>query len=357
MRAYIATGILGTFAFGSKGELLEHRLFPKDPELIAERVGSEDITPEEKEITEGLIGKGYKEIIWDKWVSLKGAECMYMEGNLARKKLQEEFRKLAIDMKWVSKQAELNELMSKVNVILTGKKLKVVKKDKIVMQAVGVVDELDKTMNTLSERLAEWYGLHFPEARRVIHSQEKFAEIVARYGGRGAVKDKKLAKFIEKSVGMDFSGEDVKAVQDYSKTILELHKTREGLVKYLDGAVGGVAPNMTALAGSLMAARLLALAGGLEKISKLPSSTIQLLGAEKALFRHLRGGGKSPKYGIIFGHPHIQNAPKNLKGRVARLIASKLALAARFDAFSGKDRGKEMKKELDEQVKKILGKA
>ena len=100
--------------------------------------------------------------------------------------------------------------------------------------------------------------------------------------------------------------------------------------------------------------RLIALAGGLEKLAKMPSSTVQLLGAEKALFRHLKGEGKSPKFGIIFSHTLIQNAPKEMKGKVARLIAAKLSLAARIDNFSKEDRGEELREELDEQVKKAL---
>ena len=133
-----------------------------------------------------------------------------------------------------------------------------------------------------------------------------------------------------------------------------MFENRKMLSKYLENITAAALPNTSKVAGPVLTARLLSLAGGLEKMSKMPSSTIQLLGAEKALFRHMRGEGKAPKYGVLFGHPLIQAAPKELKGKVARIISARIALAARTDNFSDKDQGDDMKKDMEEQVRKIL---
>ena len=156
---------------------------------------------------------------------------------------------------------------------------------------------------------------------------------------------------------MGFSDDDMKSLQAYSKSILNLFELKEEMTKYIEKETHETVPNISAIAGPLLAARLLNYAGGLEKMSKMPASTIQLLGAEKALFRHLRGEGKAPKFGIIFGHPYIQKADKDKKGKISRLIASKLSLASRFDYFSKTDKSEELTKDLEERVEKILGKS
>jgi nucleolar protein 56 len=130
---------------------------------------------------------------------------------------------------------------------------------------------------------------------------------------------------------------------------------REDIEKYVDHVLKEVAPNLRELAGSLLAARLISLTGGLEKLAKKPSSTIQLLGAEKALFRFLHGRGRSPKYGLLFTHQLIQNAPPKKRGKVARVLASKLSIAAKMDFYGKKEKSDELKKDLDERIKKIMG--
>ena len=119
-----------------------------------------------------------------------------------------------------------------------------------------------------------------------------------------------------------------------------------------------VAPNVTAIAGSTLAAKLMVLAGGLKNLAKLPSSTIQLLGAEKALFRFMKNKGKSlpPKYGILFLHPEVTNAPVEVKGKVARAVASELSMAAKTDFYTGENKTEDYKKHLKKRIKEILKK-
>jgi nucleolar protein 56 len=268
--------------------------------------------------------------------------------------MQSSYRKLAMDLRWVSSQAELNELLSKVNLELTKTELRKEKRDQLIIRVMSVMEELERELNVFSEKLREWYGLHFPEMDREVSSHEKYVEIVARSGRRDAIEG--LEKLAGGSSGMDLSDIDVKELQGFAKGLLGLFESRKGLTRYLEGITRTSMPNTSAVAGPVLAARLLSLAGGLEKMSKMPSSTIQLLGAEKALFRHMKGEGKAPKYGVLFGHPLIQAAPRELKGKVARLVAAKISLAVRMDNFSDKDQGAEMKRDLEEQVRKASGK-
>lgn len=359
MRAYMAVGILGVFAFDDKGKVIDHRLFPKKPEVIAEKLRkfrAGEILPEENEIIWELKRKGYKELIWSKDKTVQGITCIQKKDHIGEETMQSSYRKLALDLKWVTTQAELNEILSKVSVESTKTELRKEKRDQIIMRVISIVDGLDKELNVFSEKIREWYGLHFPEVDSRVANHEKYVEIVAKYGRRESVGDKDLAKLAGKSAGMDFSEYDMKEIQAFSKAVLGLYDERKRLGRYLEEITVACLPNTSAVAGPVLAARLLSIAGGIERLAKLPSSTIQILGAEKALFRHLKGEGKAPKYGIIFGHPLIQTAPRELRGKVARVVASKLTLAARTDHFSDKDNGKEMRREVDAQVRKILGK-
>ncbi len=341
MKAFIGTCLLGSFAFDSKGKILEKRLFPREPEIIASKLtkAKTELIPEEKDIIEGLKKKGAKEVL-----------SRFEKDDTADKILQSGFRNLALELKWVSSQAELNQILTRVNIELTKTKIREVRKDRIIIQAIGMLDETDRVINVFAERLREWYGLYFPELEREVQSHERFAELVSS-GKRESAKG--FEGLAAGSAGMDFSEEDIKQMQAVAESILRLFEAKKGLTKYVEKSMEEAMPNFSAVAGPLLGARLLSVAGSLDRLAMMPSSTIQLLGAEKALFRHLKGEGKAPKYGILFGHPLIQQVPKEQKGKVARLVAAKLSLAARLDRFSGKDQGKPLRTELEESVRKI----
>lgn len=358
MKVYIATNIVGAFAFDGKKKIVHYVLFQANPELIAERlnqVKKGELVPEEETLLKDLVRSGYKEVIWDKKIDFPGIKCMYEQENFGKNALQQDFRRLALDLGWVGSQSELNKLLSSVNVMLTKKQLRRPKKDRILMHAIGVVDELDRVVNTLSERMREWYGLHFPEADKLIQSHEQLARIIHEQGSRDKIKDKKLIRYSDVSAGMPFTEQDVSAVREYANAVSDLYKKREYIAEYVRNGSRDVFPNLSAIAGPLIAARLVSQAGGLEKLAKMSSSTIQLLGAEKALFRHLRGRGKAPKFGVLFAHPSIQKAPRDEKGKVARLLASKLTMAARADFYTGKDISKRLVADLRAKMRKKIG--
>lgn len=355
MRAYLATCIVGVFAYDEKGKLVAHRLFNKDPKEISRKL--EEVEkwelPEEKALIEELARKGYKEIAWSKDLKVKGVDTVQVKENPGQEALNRDFRKLALDLKFVKSQSELNQLLTQVQVAKTKTKLKEVSRDKLLMRVVGLLDGLDKDLNLLSELLREWYGLYFPEAEKMVKSNEMFSQIVSQ-GKREDIKDPEIAGLAPASAGMAFTENDLEAVSGFAKSLESLFKSREAVTGYLEKAAREAVPNLSAIAGPVLACRLLAQAGGLEKMAKLPASTVQLLGAEKALFRHMREKSRAPKYGILFAHPYIQKAPKEKKGKVARLIAAKLTLAARVDFFSKDDRGEKMSRDLEEEVNRAI---
>jgi len=237
------------------------------------------------------------------------------------------------------KRKEFLEFTRKVELEAARIQLKgAIGKDYIVIQAVSGLDDLNKSINIMLNRIREWYGLHHPELKEENH--EKFLRMVVEGKRR-------------ESMGIELSEADRKAMVNTAKTILEMFKTKEKLEKYLEKLMREVAPNLTALAGPNLGARLIERAGSLKNLAELPASTIQVLGAERSLFKHLQKGTPSPKHGVIFQHPVVNRAPKSKRGKLARTLAAKLALAARVDYYS-----KEVKpflvKEWEERVKEVL---
>ena len=347
---YVVKCLIGILVFDEKQSLINYKLFSKNPEDIAKALSS--FSSEEREVLENLKNLGYKEIITDLDIEYSGLEIKREKDNPAANIVREKLREFAQDLGFCS-PAEINKLLNQVNINLTKEKIKRQKRDKVLMQVIGVIGEVDKVTNTLSERLVEWYGLHFPELQQRVNSNEKYASLVSQFGLKENIEDDKLKELITKSSGMEFNKDDEENLKTYAESIGSLFKLREGLAKYIEKLTKEVIPNTSEVAGPLLAAKLVQLAGGLEKLGRLPSSTIQLMGAEKALFRHLKGQGKSPKYGAIYQHSLIQQVDREKRGKAARMIAAKISLAAKIDSYSERDDGEKLRKELEEEIKKI----
>ncbi len=354
MKAYLVPTIIGVFALDENNKILSFRPFPKDSRLAAEKFKTSEIEllDEEKQIKDQLGKKGFREFVF----GYRKSGVKHTEpNNSAEQFIRDNLRKLAIEHKFVKDQSELNQFLTKTNIELTKVKIKrAVQRDSLVIQANGALEDLDKSINISMERLREWYGLHFPEMDRAVSNHEKFATLVSKFGSREAISDPELDQFKQKSMGADFSDDDIKMMQNFASKILDMLKLREEIAKYVEAVLKQIAPNLLDLAGASLATKLIAKAGGLERLSRVPSSTVQLIGAEKALFRFLHGKGKSPRHGIIFSHPFIQNAPDSKRGKIARTMASKFSIAAKLDYYSKEYKGEKLKKELQEKVKTIL---
>ena len=223
-------------------------------------------------------------------------------------------------------------------------------RDKNLVQAIRHLDDIIESCNLMNERLHEWYGLHFPELGD--HAKERrYCELVAKHGERSGII-KELGLKIE-SIGSEMNKADIKTIMDLAGAVCRLYDDKERAESYISGLANEVAPNMCALVGSSLAARLISSAGGLDRLASLPSSTLQLLGAEKAMFRHLRSGKKPPKHGIIFQHPDIHRAPYWQRGNISRALAGKALIAAKVDNYKGNFIGDDLLKEFGKKVEDI----
>jgi len=221
------------------------------------------------------------------------------------------------------------------------------KVDTMIVQAIGLLDELDKEINTYAMRVKEWYGWHFPEMQAIVNDNALYAKVVLKCGLRTNMAKADLSSILEEenvesslkeaaivSMGTEISEMDIIHIQSLAEQVLSMTEYRAQLFEYLKNRMNAIAPNLTILVGEIVGARLIAHAGSLMNLAKFPSSTIQLLGAEKALFRALKTKHDTPKYGLIFHASLIGSAQPKHKGKVARVLAAKTALAVRVDALS-----------------------
>ncbi len=222
-----------------------------------------------------------------------------------------------------------------------------VKNDNLILQTINNIEDLNRATNTLVKRLREWYELYNPEFSRAVSDHEKFVELILQKDKKDLLKEINME--VEQSMGAELSKDDLAPVFELARKIDELYKLRESHKRYLEKIMVETCPNLTELAGALIGAKLIEISGDLRRLSMFPSSTVQLLGAEKALFRHITKGAKSPKFGVIFQHPLVARANKENKGKAARALANKLNLAVKKDVYGDKKAGtgKRMLEELE----------
>ncbi|MFX1319495.1 MAG: C/D box methylation guide ribonucleoprotein complex aNOP56 subunit [Promethearchaeota archaeon] len=236
--------------------------------------------------------------------------------------------------------------------------------DQLVIQAMNSLDDVEKVQNLMVSRLREWYGLHFPEAAHAIENGQTLARIVVEGGSRARIENEPelmnliadssvKTESLSQSMGADIPEQDMVVIQSLAQQILELYKFREQLEKYLDESMRIVAPNLRGLIGPVIGARLIGLAGGMQKLARFPASTIQVLGAEQALFRALKTGARPPKHGVIFQHTLVHSAPWWQRGKIARILAGKIAIAARIDLYSGQYVAEELKQNVQSRVAEV----
>ncbi|CAM8899995.1 unnamed protein product [Rhodiola kirilowii] len=244
------------------------------------------------------------------------------------------------------------------------------KVDTMIIQAVGLLDDLDKELNTYAMRVKEWYGWHFPELVKIVQDNILYAKTVKLMGDRvNAAKldfseilpeeveaDLKEAAMI--SMGTEVSDLDLMNIKDLCNQVLSLSEYRAQLYDYLKNRMNTIAPNLTAMVGELVGARLISHGGSLMNLAKQPGSTVQILGAEKALFRALKTKHPTPKYGLIYHASLVGQAAPKLKGKISRSLAAKTALAIRCDALGDSEdnsMGLENRLKLEARLRTLEG--
>ncbi|KAJ7638388.1 hypothetical protein FB45DRAFT_976588 [Roridomyces roridus] len=223
------------------------------------------------------------------------------------------------------------------------------KVDTMVVQAIALLDDLDKEINIYAMRVKEWYGWHFPEMAKIIVDNIAYAKVIRLMGFRTNAATTSFAAILpedleavlkaaaEISMGTEISDSDIAHIHSLCDQVISISAYRTQLAEYLRNRMSAIAPNLTALVGELVGARLISHAGSLLSLAKHPASTVQILGAEKALFRALKTKHDTPKYGLIYHASLIGQAPPKLKGKMARMVATKAALSIRVDALTDSD--------------------
>ncbi|MBN2459150.1 NOP58 family protein [Candidatus Woesearchaeota archaeon] len=230
-----------------------------------------------------------------------------------------------------------------------------VNQDLFIVNAISNVEELAKIANTLTKRLREWYAIYFPELEKKVQDNEAFVKLVLKADKKGLLAEGK--DNVKDEMGADLEKQDLEPILSLASIITDLLREKQLLEDYLDKTMKAHAPNLSAVAGSLIGAKLLKEAGSLKRLAMMRSSTIQLLGAEKALFRHIRTGARPPKYGYLLQHQFVQKAKKDERGKAARALADKIFLAVRVDYFKGSYIADKLIAELEERFKISLDKA
>ncbi|XP_067950610.1 nucleolar protein 56-like isoform X2 [Watersipora subatra] len=229
-------------------------------------------------------------------------------------------------------------------------KFNVNKSDNMIIQSINLLDQLDKGINTFSMRCREWYSYHFPELVKIVGDNQKFAKVVIVVGDRKQFTEERLGEVEEilgdtaqaqavlaaskSSMGMDIAPLDLINIERFAKTVAGLADYRREVSEYLHSKMDSVAPNLATLIGDTVGARLISHAGSLTNLAKYPASTVQILGAEKALFRALKTRSNTPKYGLLYHSSFITRAVTKNKGRISRFLANKCSIASRIDCFS-----------------------
>ncbi|MEM1873866.1 MAG: C/D box methylation guide ribonucleoprotein complex aNOP56 subunit [Acidilobaceae archaeon] len=375
MRVYIVALPIGFLALDENGGVADYEFYPRAideavEELLKLETGGVNFAL--SSLLERLRGKAGEVVLEDDTLARNVASLGFATSTALDAEVQKRARsrlaEIAVSLGFAKSREELDRWIHEVSVEYSRRKLRkaAAKRDLLAVQAIRAIDDIDKIVNLLATRTREWYSVHFPELSEQVEDHEMFLKLVYELGhrenftvesltklGLSESKARKLAEAASASVGADVSELDVEAVRVLAGIVLDLYEHRRTLTKYVSEVMEETAPNVTALVGPLLGARLLSLAGGLEKLARLPASTIQVLGAEKALFRALRTGGKPPKHGVIFQYPDIHRSPKWQRGKIARALAAKLAIAARIDAFTGRLLGEKLVKELRERIEEI----
>ena len=330
MECYVTYCVKGFLAFNGENEIISKKSFPAG-EILNRLADIDDkkIVPEEMEIIDEL-SKDFDEIIIESNKRLSDYSCdkvkiqipnqggEYLRNNYAEFGLNEE---------------EITEIYQ--NLAIYKIKKESASEDKHLIQAINSIDEIDEATSKLIERIREWYALYFPEME-VVRNNEAYIKLISQNKTKEEIVKAKPDAFPADIIDLeeDINPQDLEIMNNYANSIYELQKSRKNIEGYIDNKMQTVAPNLRLLVGSTLGAKLISHAGGIKRLAMYPSSTVQIMGAEKALFRHLKSGDRPPKYGLIYQHPQVRGAKWWNRGKIARMLAGKISLAVRRDVFT-----------------------
>ena len=251
-----------------------------------------------------------------------------------------DYRTLALTAGQITDASEYVSVLREIAIQTARKQLSAsLTEDKKVIQAVEALDDLNETVNHLTERLTEWYGAYYPELNLPGDAYVRFVSEIPESASQSLM-------------GAPATHEDLVLLQSFADDILSFYERKNAIEQFIENKMKETAPNLSQIAGVVLGARLLSMAGGLKNLAAMPSGSIQVAGAEKAMVKHLRSNAPSPKHGIIFSHPVLNTAPMRLRGKIARTFSAAVSLAARTDYYSGTLKP-EIEAHLNEKINRI----
>ena len=344
MEFYITQCIAGFIAFDENLQIADYKLF-KDDEVVSNliKIEENEILDEEIELINGIKLDSIDDKII---IETTKRKSQYKElenyGNIEVKTPNKGGEHLRSNIEDVFEEIGLSK--SQDEIIQTYEKLAIYKikkssqeEDKLLIQAINSVDDIDESISKLVERIRDWYTIYFPEMD-TISNNETYIKLIAESENREDILENFNEHFteeIDESTGADIEEDDLLMLKSFAESIYSLQKSRKELETYIDSKMEAIAPNLRDLLGSTLGAKLIAHIGSIKRLATYPASVIQIMGAEKAIFRHLKTGERPPKHGLIFQHPSVRGAKWWNRGKIARNLALKITLAVRKDVFSG----------------------
>jgi nucleolar protein 56 len=370
---YLTLTVFGVFILNEEGKVTSKHLFYPDAAKASTNlmaVNDETVTDTIESSLKELEGADIivEDAMFARALSkIKNLKVRVEEGNAPRwfRDSQDDY---LTEQGIVASREEVTTFRREVSILLAKSKVSAAseEKDLLIKNAIDAVDEIDKSINVLIMRLREWYSLHHPSLNRLVEDQELFAKILSACTGKANInKDslesvgtpdtitEQVVKALTGDIGAELQDSDLAVITSLAKSVNGLYQMRNELETYISSMMETVAPNLAALAGPMIGARLISLAGSLKELARKPSSTIQVFGAEKALFRSLKTGADPPKHGIIYRVPEVNTAPFWQRGKIARSLAGKLSIAARIDAYSDRDTGSSLREQFISRVEEI----
>ena len=342
MEYYITQCIAGFIAFDENLEIAEYKLFKED-EIVSNliKIEENEILNEEIELINELNSDENKIIIEttkrkSQYKELENYENIETEspnkgGEHLRSHLDEVFKEIGFE----KSEEDIIEYYERLAIEQIKQSSQ--EEDKLLIQAINSVDDIDESISKLVERIRDWYTIYFPEMD-TIGSNETYIKLIALSENREDIMENFKDQFsedIDYSSGADIEEDDLKMLKSFAESIYSLQKSRKELETYIDSKMEAIAPNLRDLLGATLGAKLIAHIGSIKRLATYPASVIQIMGAEKAIFRHLKTGERPPKHGLIFQHPSVRGAKWWNRGKIARNLALKITLAVRKDVFSG----------------------
>lgn len=356
LKATIVENMVGLFAYGEDGDRIAAETYSSDPKQAAAFIREHRdglVSRPLASLVESLTSKGYTVFSSTNQKLLGAVSEKYHVSTEAASEQPPRLKDaadLALEHGLIDSRDGFGVFSHGVSTSLAHSDVHVAlsSRESLMIPAVQLLGDMDTVINSLSGRMREWYGVHFPEMGARVNEHIDYARIILAFGDRGSITVKglqemslkkrdaeRIVEAAQSSMGAPFDEVDLEAVESYVRRVLDLYQERDKLSEYISRLAEEIAPNVARLAGPVLGAKLIDKAGGLKRMGMMPASTIQVLGAEKAMFRALKSNARPPKHGLLFQHPYVHGAPKDKRGSRARALAAKLAIAARADLFSG----------------------